>query len=85
LALGVNSNWSRAVATAADDPDIVHTPFTILPPSVAAFGSDNVPLSVEPSVTVAVVFCAAFAPVMTTPLKGMALALAAVVTAVVAE
>jgi hypothetical protein len=85
FAAGVNTNSSRAAATAADDPDIVHTPFTIELPSVVAFGSKSVPLDGELRVTVAVVVCAALPPVMITPLNGAALAVAAVVIADVAE
>jgi hypothetical protein len=84
FAVGVNNNPSSAAATAADDPDMVHTPFATWLPSVNAFGSDSAPLTVELSVTVTVVFCVGLAPLMMTPLNGVAPAAFAVTGAVAA-
>ncbi len=53
-AVGVKITSFSAAATADDDPVRVSTPLAIWLPSVAAFGSDSVPLAVEFRLTFAV-------------------------------
>jgi hypothetical protein len=76
----VKTSPSRTAATEEGEPDTVKTPFAIVLPSLAAFGSERVPLPAALDVTVAVSVCPALASLIVIPENGLTLAVFVVAT-----